>query len=107
MNMELKPYPKYKDSGIKWLGIVPEHWDIKPNRGLFSERNIKNQINEELLSVTIRNGVLKQTELITNTSKKDSSNEDKSKYKLVVPEDILDFRRIVIRIPASAHGYWI
>ncbi len=23
-----KPYPQYKDSGVEWLGEVPEHWDI-------------------------------------------------------------------------------
>ena len=26
---KLKPYPKYKDSGIEWLGDVPEGWTIK------------------------------------------------------------------------------
>lgn len=24
-----KPYPAYKDSGVEWLGRVPEHWQIK------------------------------------------------------------------------------
>lgn len=24
-----KPYPAYKDSGMEWLGRVPEHWDVK------------------------------------------------------------------------------
>ena len=24
-----KPYPAYKDSGIEWLGKVPEGWPIK------------------------------------------------------------------------------
>lgn len=24
-----KPYPAYKDSGVEWLGQVPEHWQIK------------------------------------------------------------------------------
>jgi type I restriction enzyme, S subunit len=24
--MSLKPYPNYKDSGVEWLGKVPEHW---------------------------------------------------------------------------------
>jgi type I restriction enzyme S subunit len=24
-----KPYPAYKDSGVEWLGKVPEHWYIK------------------------------------------------------------------------------
>ena len=23
------PYPKYKPSGVEWLGDVPEHWDIR------------------------------------------------------------------------------
>ena len=27
--MNLKPYPKYKDSGIEWLGEVPEGWEVK------------------------------------------------------------------------------
>jgi restriction endonuclease S subunit len=26
--MSLPPYPKYKDSGVEWLGEVPEHWDV-------------------------------------------------------------------------------
>jgi len=26
----LKPYPKYKSSGVEWLGDVPEDWDIVP-----------------------------------------------------------------------------
>jgi type I restriction enzyme, S subunit len=25
----LKPYPKYKDSGVAWLGDVPGHWDVR------------------------------------------------------------------------------
>jgi len=25
---ELKKYPKYKSSGIEWIGMIPEHWDI-------------------------------------------------------------------------------
>ena len=23
-----QPYPEYKDSGVEWLGIVPNHWDV-------------------------------------------------------------------------------
>lgn len=25
-----KPYPAYKDSGVEWIGKVPEHWDVAP-----------------------------------------------------------------------------
>ena len=25
-----RPYPAYKDSGVEWLGEIPEHWEVKP-----------------------------------------------------------------------------
>lgn len=24
----MKPYPKYKNSGIEWIGEIPESWDV-------------------------------------------------------------------------------
>jgi len=27
--MSFPKYPKYKDSGVEWLGEVPEHWEVK------------------------------------------------------------------------------
>jgi len=30
MISNLKPYPAYKDSGVRWLGKVPEHWEVMP-----------------------------------------------------------------------------
>ncbi len=35
--MSLPRYPKYKDSGVQWLGEVPEHWEIKRIRHLISD----------------------------------------------------------------------
>ena len=29
MSLRLKPYPEYKDSGVPWLGEVPEHWEVR------------------------------------------------------------------------------
>jgi type I restriction enzyme S subunit len=34
--MSFPRYPKYKDSGVEWLGEVPEHWDVKPVKSLAS-----------------------------------------------------------------------
>ncbi len=28
--MSFPRYPKYKDSGVEWLGEVPEHWEVIP-----------------------------------------------------------------------------
>ncbi len=27
-NERIKRYPKYKESGIPWIGEIPEHWVI-------------------------------------------------------------------------------
>lgn len=32
----MKRYAKYKDSGISWIGEVPEHWEVSPFRSQFS-----------------------------------------------------------------------
>jgi type I restriction enzyme S subunit len=34
--MSFPRYPKYKASGVEWLGDVPEHWDVKPVKSLAS-----------------------------------------------------------------------
>lgn len=79
---------KYKKSGLDWIETIPEHWSVMPNRALFIESNIKDQTDEQLLSITIANGIITQSELLNHSSKKDSSNTDKSNYKLVEPNDI-------------------
>ena len=84
----LKPYPDYKDSGVPWLGEVPKHWEVLPNRALFAEVKERDHPEEQMLSVTITRGVIRQQALLVNSSKKDSSNQDKSAYKLVRPGDI-------------------
>ena len=28
--MKYKQYQKMKDSGIEWIGEIPEHWEVKP-----------------------------------------------------------------------------
>lgn len=85
---DLKPYPEYKDSAVPWLREVPEHWDVLPNRALFAEVKEREHPEEQMLSVTITKGVIRQQALLADSSKKDSSNQDKSAYKLVRPGDI-------------------
>jgi type I restriction enzyme S subunit len=86
--VKLTPYPVYKDSGVTWLGEVPEHWAVLPNRAIFTEVIQRDLPDEQMLSVTITKGVIRQQELLADSLKKDSSNLDKSAYKLVQPSDI-------------------
>jgi len=88
MIADLKPYAEYKESGLPWLGDVPAHWSLLPNRVLFVELKDRDHPDEEMLSVTITKDIVRQKALLEGSSKKDSSNLDKSAYKLVQPRDI-------------------
>jgi len=59
-------------------------WEEKRIGELFEERNEKNFVNMELLSVSINKGIFPQSK----SNKKDNSNRDKSKYKRVLAGDI-------------------
>jgi type I restriction enzyme S subunit len=37
MIADLKPYPEYKESGLPWLGRVPEHWSKERAKWLFTK----------------------------------------------------------------------
>ncbi|MEK7678152.1 MAG: restriction endonuclease subunit S [Verrucomicrobiota bacterium] len=88
MIAHLQPYPEYKESEQAWLGRVPQHWPVLPNRALFAEVKDREHSDEEMLSVTINKGIIRQKALLTDSSKKDSSRQDKSAYKLVQPRDV-------------------
>lgn len=81
----LQPYNKYNAIAYDYATQLPDGWQLLPNIAIFQERIERGHINEELLSVTIGKGVIKQTDV---DIKKDSSNEDKSKYKLIKVGDI-------------------
>jgi type I restriction enzyme S subunit len=34
MIADLKPYPAMKESGVEWLGQVPEHWEVRQLGGI-------------------------------------------------------------------------
>nr|MBG6243398.1 restriction endonuclease subunit S [Candidatus Symbiopectobacterium sp. Dall1.0] len=36
---QYKAYPAYKDSGVEWIGQVPEHWNVARIKRLASLRN--------------------------------------------------------------------
>ena len=72
---------------MPWLGKIPSHWECVPSRAVFREIKEQGHQDEPLLSVTITRGIVSQSDLLENTSKKDSSNLDRSKYKLVLPND--------------------
>ena len=61
-----------------------EPWKIHKLQELFTERNETNRTDLPLLSITGDRGVILQTE----SEKRDTSNDDKSKYKRIAKGDI-------------------
>lgn len=70
-----------KESGIPWLGKIPEHWEMTIIRSCFDESDVRCKLeNYPLLSVTQEQGIVSQENI---TTKKDVSNDDKGNYKIV------------------------
>ena len=76
----LDPKPNLKDSGVEWLGTVPEHWTIAENRRFFSERDDRSKDGEgELLTVSHITGV--------------SRRSDKPKVGMFMAETLAGYKR--------------
>ncbi|MBR5433424.1 MAG: hypothetical protein IK117_03225, partial [Bacteroidales bacterium] len=43
----MNKYPKYKPSGISWIGDIPEGWDVKKIQPYIREKKNKNFNNAE------------------------------------------------------------
>jgi type I restriction enzyme, S subunit len=81
---DLKPYPAYKDSGVPWLGEVPEYWEVVRCGRLFREVVDTGHHNAELLSIDRFRGIIRQSE----TGRKERASEDRSSYKKVLPGEL-------------------
>ena len=56
MIADLKPYAEYKESGLPWLGQVPEHWSVQRTKWRFRHRKELNADGDHtnVLSLTLR-----------------------------------------------------
>jgi type I restriction enzyme, S subunit len=82
----LNPVAPMKDSGIDWVGKIPEHWDLKRAKFLFREINDRSEDGaEELLSVSHTTGVTSRSEKNINMFMAD----DYTGSKLCRPGDLV------------------
>lgn len=80
---------KMKDSGVEWIGDVPEEWEVTRIKNLFAYRNERNSLPLEdvnLISLYTDKGVVQHSDLEETTGNK-ASNADG--YKLVYENDIV------------------
>jgi type I restriction enzyme, S subunit len=80
-----RPYSNYRDSGIPWLGEIPEHWEVRRNGRLFAERNETGFSELPVLEVSLRTGV--RVRDVENGTRKQQM-ADRSKYKRAADGDI-------------------
>lgn len=86
MIADLKPYPKYKDSGLEWLGQVPSHWELRPAFGAFAPNHERNYGMKEktVLSLSYGRIVIKPAEKLHGLVP-----ESFETYQIVNPGDIV------------------
>ena len=71
--MQFKQYPSYKNSGVEWLGKVPEHWRIVRTKDIFNHRKEEALDDDEIVTafrdgqVTLRKN--RRTDGFTNSLK--------------------------------------
>lgn len=83
---DLRPYPAYSDSGMKWLGTVPEQWSTSRIKFVFRELDERSGDGQGLLlSLTRERGLVPQSA----ASNRLASADDLSKYKTCYPGDLV------------------
>ena len=62
--MSLPRYPKYKPSGVAWLGHVPEHWGVGQSRRIFALRTERALESDRQLTASQKYGVIYQEDFM-------------------------------------------
>jgi type I restriction enzyme S subunit len=89
MIADLKPYPAYKDSGVPWLGELPEHWDVRRMKLLLREVDSRSSSgDEQLLRVSQYTGVT-QRKLIDGSDEPNTRASSLVGYKRVTVNDLV------------------
>lgn len=87
--MSLPRYPEYKDSGVHWLGDMPNHWLVRRYKQVFVEREERSETGQEtLLSVSAYTGVSPRSEIVDDGDYL-SRAESLEGYKVCYPNDLV------------------
>ena len=86
----LDPNVKMKDSGIEWIGEVPEHWEVKRMKDIFFERKELSLTGEEdLLSVSEFYGVARRKDKMNSDEEFESRADSLVGYKICKAHDLV------------------
>lgn len=83
--------PVMKDSHIGVIGNIPDHWKVQRLKTVLDIYDVRSKTGEEeLLSVTIGNGVVKRREYLDDDDEHLSRAESLEGYKLVKQNDLVN-----------------
>lgn len=57
----LDPNVRMKDSGVRWIGRIPEHWSVVGGRRLFSQREERARVDDVQLTASQKHGIIPQS----------------------------------------------
>jgi type I restriction enzyme, S subunit len=80
--IKIERYPAYKDSGVDWLGKIPEHWELTNLGKLLEPTVTKNKPELPLLSITREKGVILRS-LDNEEENHNFIPDDLSNYKVL------------------------
>ena len=78
----MNKYDSYKPSGVKWLGEIPSHWEVKHLRNFLTLFSEKGYGDCQLLSVTRKKGVILR------------DKENKEENHNFVPDDLSGYKHL-------------
>jgi len=85
----LKPYAEYKESGQRWLGRVPAHWDVRRTKLILREVDSRSTTGkEQLLRVSQYTGVT-QRKAADGSDAPDTRAASLIGYKRVAMDDLV------------------
>ena len=80
--MSYAKYESYKDSGVDWLGEIPEHWQLKRLKYVLAERNERSKTGEEpLFLVSQKYGLVVRADYHDKAEIAQSNIDNKIVYK--------------------------
>lgn len=81
---------KMKDSGIEWIGEIPEGWEVIPAKFLFKNSDMRRIANDEQLTASQQFGIISQKDYTELTgSKVVLANKGLEDWKHVKPFDFI------------------
>lgn len=78
-----------KDSGVEWIGSIPEDWQVFRVANLYQEASDKGNDELPILTVSINSGVSDRELSDEESERVFVRSEDRSKYKRVQPGDLV------------------